>query len=266
MNQRRVRSGGRPVYGRAKPLARPSRTRRTPRLGLLQRRLIILAVMVAVIIYALWRTFEITNITVQSPVRSAEIKDEVRKLLDASMGQRNLLTINGDQLVGDLQQTDPLLRSVEVHRTWPHGIMISATPKQPSMGWVTGNQRYLLDKDGTAIGMLAASSPLPVVTDGSNLPVKIGIQVVSAHFVSFATDLVSALAGQGIAVTGMDVKDTTYDLTVATNRPYKLIFDTSRKPAEEVSDLNSVLALLNTQHKVPAEYVDLRIGGEAYYK
>jgi cell division septal protein FtsQ len=237
-----------------------------PRASLPQRRLVILAALVAVAGYGLWRSFEITNIQVESPTRGAEITTEVTKLIHQSLTQRNTLTVDTEQLVSDLQQADPLLRAVQARRSWPHGVVVTAVPKQPSLGWESGDQRYLLDRDGTVIGVLAMKSPLPVVTDGSNLPVKIGSRVVSAHFVTFVTDLVPALAGQGIRVTHLDVKDTTYDLTVATDKPYKLIFDTSRTAGEEVSDLKSVLALLNAQHKVPAEYIDVRIAGKAYYK
>jgi cell division septal protein FtsQ len=267
VTQRRVvRAPTRPVYGRVEPLARTRRRHAVPRPSLLQRRLVILVIFTGVVIYGLWHSFEITKADVQSADRKAEITAETLKLTHAGLGQRNLLTLDSGQLESDLLRQDPLLRSVDVRRSWPHGLVVSSVPKQPSMGWETGDQRYVLDRDGTVIGELAANSPLPVVTDGSNLPVKIGSQVVAARFVTFATDLVGALAGQGIAVKHMDVKDTTFDLSVSTNKSFRLVFDTSRPVAGEIEDLKSILALLAVQHRAPAEYIDLRIAGKAYYK
>jgi hypothetical protein len=64
----------------------------------------------------------------------------------------------------------------------------------------------------------------------------------------------------------MDVKETTFDLHVTTDKGYKLIMDTSRPVEEGTRDLKAVLALLASQKKAPTEYVDLRIAGKAYYK
>jgi hypothetical protein len=78
--------------------------------------------------------------------------------------------------------------------------------------------------------------------------------------------LTPALAADGVKVTGLTIKDTTLDLTVATNKGYSLIFDTSRSVAGEISDLKAVQALLVSQNKAPSQYIDLRIVGRAYYK
>jgi cell division septal protein FtsQ len=267
MSERRIRVTGRQVYGRAMPLKRPGRLRvRRPQLSLLQRRLILLAVLMVAGGWALLRLFAITTVTVKSPGRGVEIKAEVGKLLDESWQQRNLLTLDDGQLESKLQQADPLLRSVEVRRRWFHGVVVTAVLKQPSLGWSTGNQRYLLDRDGTAIGVLASSSTLPIVVDGSNLPVQIGQRVTTSHFVAFATGLVPALSANGVGVRGLSVKDTTLDLTATTNKGYRLVFDTGRGVEEEMADLKSVQTLLASQKRTPAEYIDVRIAGRAYYK
>ncbi len=151
-------------------------------------------------------------------------------------------------------------------RKWFHGVIVTATLKQPSLGWSTGNQIYVLDKDGTVIGVAAGSVSFPVVYDGSNLPVAVGQRVASVHFVDFVSSIVPALAASGITVTRLDIKDTTFDLAAQTNKGYRLLFDTSRGAAEEVADLNAVQRLLVTQKRTPAEYIDLRIAGKAYYK
>jgi cell division septal protein FtsQ len=235
-------------------------------LSSLQRRILLLSGGVVLGAYGIWHLFGVSKVEVQAPGRQVEIRTETERIIKDKWRQRNLLTINDGELVSDLQQGDPLLKSVEVRRKWFHSIVVKATLKQPSMGWTSGNQRYLLDRDGTAIGVLAADSKLPVVVDGSNLPVQMGARVAPARLVAFVTALVPALAAEGYSVTGLEVKDTTLDLNVTTDKGYQLVFDTGRTVGEEIYDLRAVKGLLATQKKTPAEYIDLRIAGKAYYK
>lgn len=269
MNERRVRTVGRQTYGRgvempSRPMRRGGPRRSGP--SLVQKRLVVLVVVILVAGFAIWKLFEINTVVVSTDSRGDQIQSEVVKLTHDSWGQGNLLTLDEGEMVSKLQLLDPLIRTVNIRRAWPHSLKVSAVLKQPSMGWSSGDQRYLLDSDGSAIGTLAANSTLPVVNDGSNLPVKVGDQVASPRFVAFVTGLMPALAANGYQVTSYDIKDTTFDLTVSTNKGYKLIFDTSRPVADEMKDLKSVLALLASQKRAPTQYLDLRIAGRAYYK
>jgi len=210
--------------------------------------------------------FALRTIVVSSAARQAEIQVEATKLTSGDWWWGNLVTFSGDGFVSKLQQADPTLRSVTVRRKWFHTVVVTATLKQPSLGWSTGNQTYVLDKDGTVISTTVAAASLPVVYDGSNLPVTVGQKVASAHFVDFVSQVVPALGADGIGVTHLDIKDTTYDLAATTNKGYRLLFDTSRGVADEIADLKAVQRLLVAQKHTPAEYIDLRIAGKAYYK
>jgi cell division septal protein FtsQ len=216
--------------------------------------------------YGLMRIFAINSVVVSSPGRGEEIKVEVQKLIGNTWTQGNLLTFNNGDLESKLQQEDPLLRSVTVRRQWMHTIRVTAVLRQPSLGWSTDNQSFLLDRDGTAIGPLPPGSALPVVSDGSNLPVKVGDRVTTSRFVAFVVALTPALTTSGFPVTGLSIKDTTLDLTVGTAKGYRLVFDTSRTVGEELADLKAVQGVMVAQGRVPSEYIDLRIAGKAYYK
>jgi cell division septal protein FtsQ len=190
----------------------------------------------------------------------------IRIISSVCSSEDDMLTLNGGQLASALQRVDPTLKTVTVGRHFFHTVVITATLRQPSLGWSTGDQDYLLDLDGTAIGPLPSGSTLPVVTDGSNLPVAVGQRVVPEQFVAFVIDLVPALKTDGYKVTGLSISDTTFDLTVSTNKGYQLIFDTTRAVGDEISDLKAVQALLVTQGKTPSQYIDLRIAGKAYWQ
>lgn len=266
MNERRVRVT-RQLYGRVEPLRKPVKSRvPRPAPNLWQRRLMILGLVGLAAAFGLWKLFVVTQVVVHAPSRGGEVQTETMKLLKGSWRQGNLLTMNEEDLEAQLSTTDPILKSVQVRRQFFHAVVITATFKQPSLGWASDNQRYLLDKDGTAIGVLPAASTLPVVNDGSNLPVKVGQQVVGSRFVSFVTGIGPGLMAQGLGVRSIDVKDTTLDLNVATNKGYKLLMDTSRPLEDELADLKAVEGVLAAQKKAPAEYIDLRVSGKAYYK
>ena len=223
----------------------------------------------ALMVLAGWgigQLFAIRTVTVKAPTRQAEIESEARKLIAGTWWWGNLVTFDDGAFASKLQQTDPLLRNVAVRRRWFHAVVVTATLKQPSLGWSTGNQAYVLDSDGTVLATLAPPANFPVVYDGSNLPVQIGQRVAAAHFVEFVDQVVPALAAVGIGVTHLDIKDTTLDLTAQTNKGYRLLFDTGRGVPEEMADLKAVQTLLAQQKRTPAEYIDLRIAGKAYYK
>jgi cell division septal protein FtsQ len=235
-------------------------------MNLWQKRLIILVILVAAAGYGVAHLFAITNIEVQGPGGAGEVSGDVKRIIGSSWGMHNLLTFNDAALMSKLQQADPAIRSVKVARRPWHTLVVTVTLKQPSLGWSTGNQLYLLDSDGTVIGLFPGGSKLPTVVDASNLPVKNGQQVVSDHFVAFVQELMPALAAAGYRVGTFSIKDTTLDLTVTTDKGYSLIFDTSRSAGDEVRDLKSVQVLLKQQNKTPGSYIDLRIAGKAYWK
>jgi cell division septal protein FtsQ len=264
-SSRLVRVGGRPVYGSVKPLGGPQRPKRKPISTLKLRVLILLGVFVLILL-AVWHLFEITNVTVVSISKQAQIESEVLKLVHGSIGQGNLLTVNPAAIQSDLQQEEPYIQSVNIKRQWSHGLDVSVVMNDPALGWSSNNERYLLDRDGTVIGPFPTGSIMPVVTDDSNLPVTVGQQVVPQSFVEFVNNLVPQLTSMGIGVQGLDVDQTTYDLTIATNKGYKLIFDTTREASAEIADLKAVENVLVSQKKTPTQYIDLRIAGKAYYQ
>lgn len=261
---RRVSNSGRPQYGRYN--APPPRKRtKSPRPSVkLPWRWIALGGGMLLLGWFIWTRFTVSQVNVTTILRTQEVKSEVQTILAKDPRQGNLLTISTARVASDLAAADPALRDIKVTRSWPAGIFVEAVQKQPALGWSTGNQKYLLDRDGTIIGTLPATSQLTVITDGSNLPVTVGQRVVTASFVTFCTDVLSRLPSVGITVTGLSLRETTFDLYVQTSKGYYLIFDTKRAPVDEIADLKTVLTTLNG--KAPTQYIDMRINGKAYYK
>jgi cell division septal protein FtsQ len=230
------------------------------------QRLLLLGAAIAGVSWFLLQTFTITSIQVQAAANVEAIKSQTEQIVAHNWWQHTLLTFNGSALEAELMRTNPTIESVDVHRRWPHGVSLAVAFKAYGLAWSSGNQSYLLDRRGVAIGMLPAGSELPVVYDGSNLPVEVGKGVASSRFVEFVTSLATTLPAMGLGVTRYEVKDTTYDLYVTTNKGYRLILDTARPAGDSMADLAALQAFLTKQGKTPVEYVDLRIAGKAYYK
>jgi cell division septal protein FtsQ len=264
--ERRIKTVGRPSYGR--PVPPRSRARRRPsfHLGLIPKRILILLASTLIITLILGQVFKVSSIVVKPATSPASTTEEVRKIMSAHWSMRNTLTFNASTFTQDLMAVDASIKSVVVKRQLPGGLIITVALKQPSLGWMTGSDGHLLDADGTAIGPLPVGSKLPLVIDDSNLPVTTGQAVVSPRFVSFVTASAIQIPNTGLGITKYEIKDTTLDLYLSTNRGYQLILDTSRPVGDEVTDLKAVLANLKLTNKTPAQYIDLRISGRAYYK
>jgi cell division septal protein FtsQ len=228
----------------------------------------LLAVLLAVITWGLADAFAVKSVVVKSTTSSAasEYQARLQTIVNGSWRQQNLLTADTSALGRELLSADVMLATAEVRRQWPHGLVATVSLKVPALGWRTGVQDYMLDSSGGVIGSLPAGSKLPTVVDDSNLPVHPGQRVVGAKFVTFVTALAQALPGLKLSATKYEIKDTTYDLYVTTTAGYRLILDTSRAAGEQVSDIDTMLKFLTKQHKRPAEYIDLRVPGRAYYK
>ena len=265
-NQRRVRSA-RPVYGRP-PVSRNRRPtrKRNLRIGLIQQRVIILLLVILAAGFGLKQVFNVKKVSVESTTRRDELTREVQDIIVANWMLSNLLTLSPDRLSTQLQAADPMVKTAAVSQHWPSGVSVKVTLKRPSLGWTSGNQSFLLDRDGTVIGALPTGLALPVVQDNSNLPVQMGQRVTSSQFVGFTIDAASAMARLKLGPTKLEVKDTTLDLYATTPAGYQLIFDTSRSPVDEVADLKAILSALAAQKKQPIQYIDLRVVGKAYYK
>lgn len=265
-SQRRVRTP-RTVYGATQPVrGRHRPVKRRLSIGMLPRRAVIIIVLILGAGYGLKQLFTLNDVRVTGPGASVQTRTAAGQALDVAWSQRNAITFDQSRLVRDMLSLDPSIKSVQASVRWPHGVTVNVTLKLPSLGWTTGNQSYLLDRDGTIIGPLPTGQTLPVVIDQSNLPVQLGQRVASPQFVSFVRDISATMARLKLGPTKLVVKDTTLDLYATTTPGYAILFDTTRPAIAESADLQTILQTLAAQKKQPVEYVDVRIVGKAYYK
>mgnify|MGYP000855303582 CR=1 FL=1 len=269
--QRRVVRTSRGVYGRSVPLAAPARRRVRLDLGWtmsqrLRRLAVITLVGVGLLGASTW-FLAIKHVNVAASEQQEAITKDIWRQLQAGWWPPTLVAVDIPTLESAVKKAHPIVKTVAIQRRWPNTLDVTVELKSPKLAWFSGSQLMVLDADGSAIGGLsAADTKLPVVYDGSNLPVEAGQTVVRPQFVSFVQELIAGLNTRGIGITKLKVGQTTLDLTVETAKTYQLIFDTARPAEEGLRDLDAVLKTAIAQKKPVNEYIDLRISGKAYYK
>lgn len=260
---RRVIRPNRPVFSN-----RPSRLKADKRRlpwGLVLKVAVIIAILVA---GGSWFKINQVSVSGMHTLDSAAIRKQTQVIMASRLGWNNLLIIDSGGLGKALILKEPQLKTVMVERHWPHTLIVKVTEKQPTVNWQTGGRVYLLDIDGSIIGLVDAThSSLPTIIDTANLPVQAGQRVVGPHFMRFIEDLLNQFHSQtSLQIIGLSVPSTTSELYVTTGKGYTVKFDTAREASEQINDLKLVLTQLDREHKHPAEYIDLRIAHKAYYK
>ncbi|HSX14404.1 MAG TPA: FtsQ-type POTRA domain-containing protein [Candidatus Saccharimonadales bacterium] len=265
-SNRRVQKVSRPG-GFDRPTSyRPKRTKTELKINL---RSLIAVVLTLALIWGWWRTLAIKKVVVEGSryYQAQLVSDAVSDQLHKHWWWHNLTLLDTRRLQKAILASQPQLSDVAISRRWPSGVNLKVTERQPNLAWQSGGQTYLLSGEGIVAAQAGGGDlSLPVVEDTTNLPVKLGAQVVPARFIAFTLELINLLPKQGLQVTNLKVPATTTEVYAGTNQGYYVKFDTTRSAQAEVGDLAKVLNLLKSQNKKPSEYIDLRIEDKAYYK
>lgn len=256
----------------AAPVYRPRYT--APKKPLQIRHIVRPFIYVAITILLFWWIFlsgfftvNKINVKGNKTVTGREVSEQLLEILNSSALGRNLLLVDTKKLIRQFSEKNPRLGSVKINKHWPNGLEVTVVERQPSLIWKTGNSQYVLSENGQAYSEWGGeSSPLSVVTDSTNLPVKVGQQVVPASFIVFSRDLTAGLKKARVEFDNLFVPETTSEIFVHTKAGYILKFDATRSVDDQVVDLTAVLDALAKQKKKPAEYIDLRVSGKAFYK
>ena len=206
--------------------------------------------------------FKIKDIIVEgtNKISSEQIKNDVQKMVEQ---QDNLFLFDKGKAVRDLSNIAGI-KTVEIYRGVPNALKVKITEREEKLIWKTGDERFLLDSDGTAFEKAPDDSTLPVVEDKKANKVEKGRIVVSTEFINFVTELIKNLESKTqLKIISLYVPESTYELYLATDAGFTIYFDTMGDPAYQVDALVKVLPQLSGKN---IEYVDLRTPNWLYYK
>ncbi|MDB5185360.1 MAG: hypothetical protein JWN38_1168 [Candidatus Saccharibacteria bacterium] len=205
---------------------------------------------------------------------SSDYQRAAQQLIDSSILNKNKVTIDTTAISSQLQAQFPELASVQ--------LVLPFIGRQPTLylraddpvlilGTSTGS--FALDRNGTALATGAqlaqlSSLKLPLVTDESGITVKLHAQALTASNVSFIRNIISQLALKSMPVATLTLPAGVSELDVRlTGQPYLIKFNLMTNTArQQAGTFLAVIQRLKEQGITPAEYVDVRVDGRAYYK
>lgn len=205
---------------------------------------------------------------------SATYGEMTSKLLNASFWNSNKLTIDTHKLEAELEAQFPELADVRVSipfiGTQP---TVHLQPTSPSLILSTGaTDVFVVDETGRALILASkvrgiAKLGLPVVQDGSGLPITLGEAVLPSSSVTYITEVAGQLKAKQVAIDSLLLPEGTSELHLKiSGAGYIVKFNLMGDARAEVGTFLAVKQKLDGEHKTPREYIDVRVDERAYYR
>lgn len=237
--------------------------------------LLIVAVVCLIDVLSLSTDSQVIPVTTNAFIHSrATYQAAADKLLAASLWNHNKITIDTAKVSSQLQNQFPELASVNI--TLPllsHRPIIYIQPTEPALILISSEGSFVVGADGKTLTAATDDATitrlhLPVVTDQSGLQPTLHSQVLTSNDVSFIQTIVAQLAGRQITVGAMTLPPANRELDVQlTGQPYIVKFNLQSGDArQQAGTFLAAQANLQSQHIVPASYIDARVDGRVYYK
>lgn len=182
--------------------------------------------------------------------------------------------LNTGRIAAELDKQFPELGDVSVALpSFGHRLEIHAEPATPAliMSNNTG-QSFVLDTNGRAL-MPSAQAPgvgklgLPVVTDQSGITLRAGQAAIPSSTARFITEVTGQLKAAKLSISSLTLPKGASELDVRLEgRPYAVKFNLMADGRVEAGSFLAVKQQLERDNKTPANYIDVRVDGRAYYK
>lgn len=204
-----------------------------------------------------------------------EYEQAASEYLASSIWNGNKVTVDSGAVSVRMQKTFPELEQVSI--TLPlvgHRPIVYLYPSTPAFTVQTISGTYVLDERGKILiskDSLASSitADLPVLVDQSGIPIEVGKRLVSSQKAQFMSDVMTLLAAKGLHVQELVLPARGAQELDARLKGHGYIIKFNMDGVSARQQVGTFLATkenLAGQNKVPAEYIDVRVLGRAYYK
>lgn len=194
--------------------------------------------------------------------------DAVQAYLGAHPFERLRFATDVDQLTVYIQSQLPEVAAVSLDGYAGFGSSEYVfTMRQPIVGWsVAGKQQYV-DKAGVPFEHNYFSAPGVQVIDKSGIQVSAGQAIASNSFLSFIGQVVGLAVQNSKTVTQITIPQaTTRQIEVSlAGVPYPIKLTVDRAVPEQVEDMIRAIDWMQAHNQTP-EYIDVRVGGRAFYR
>jgi hypothetical protein len=204
-----------------------------------------------------------------TPIDVKPYENRIQTYLNERPIERLRFLLNTEQLAGYLQAELPEVLAVRAEQAVGFGKSnLHITMRKPVVSWeLPATGRHYVDTNGMTFTHNYFSAPEVEVLDQSGAQIEAGQTIASTRFLSFVGRLVGAMHAQDATITQlilppgttrqieMRLKDVAFPVKVSIDRPV----------GEQAEDATRAVQWLKGRGLQPL-YLDIRIGGKAYYK
>ncbi len=150
--------------------------------------------------------------------------------------------------------------------------IVTISTAQPQIILSAQTKLYVLDKRGTVIMMAndlssTVRQSLPVVSDQSGLAVEVGKTVLPADDVQFITTVISQLKVKNVVAESITLPKAANQVDIKpVGQPYYVKFSLDTNAREAAGSYLATKLKLEQMRVMPAQYIDVRVPGRAYYQ
>jgi POTRA domain, FtsQ-type/Cell division protein FtsQ/DivIB, C-terminal len=211
-------------------------------------------------------------------VRGNVLLNQAEVETTASVVGANIFWVNRADVAARLGAL-PLVQRVDIGATLPDTVDIQIIERQPAGFWTSGDQTYLVDREGVILKAVDAETSqiracagqpcdpqlaaLPSVAQAAAGALAPGDRV-DASALSTSAQLASLLPGIGVQPLGFQWSPDT-GLEVTTAEGWHARFDQSNDLTGQIATLNAVRAQL-ARSKATAGLIDVRFGDRPYFR
>ena len=207
-------------------------------------------------------------LTVPTPIDTTVYERSVQEYLGGHPFERLRFALDLGRLTEYLRQNDPEVDTVT--SVAPIGFAASQVTiklRQPLVGWKIGTKQYFVDASGVSFTKNYGSAPAIEIVDQSGVQLEAGSAIASNRFLGYVGRTVALAAAQHLDVEQVIIPlGTTREIELRIrNYAYPVRLSIDRGVGEQVEDMTRALHYFSSRGQTPA-YVDVRVGGKAYYR
>lgn len=185
--------------------------------------------------------------------------------------KKNIFFLNNREVEKILLNDFPEFKSLAVYKKLPDRVIISFTKRKAEMLFCNLDC-YSVDETGFIFDRFLKTEGFLFLIVKTDLDIKIGDKIVDGKFIDFlktiknefGSKIISDLSIEEFSFSKDNLK--TQDILAKTNEGWKIYFDLSGNPEEQVNNLKQVLEVEIKENRKNLEYVDLRFGNKIFYK
>jgi hypothetical protein len=218
--------------------------------------------------------FDVRSVRVQGNVLLSRAEVETT----AAVAGANVFWVDRRQVAERLRAL-PVIQRVDVSATLPDIVDVTVVERQPAAFWVSGEQSYLVDREGVILKAVDVDTqqaracagqpcdprlaPLPTVAQRDGQPLTPGDRV-DASALATSARLAALLPSVGVEPVAFEWSQTA-GLEVPTRDGWRARFDGDGNVEQQIASLRTIRDELS-RTRTSAQLIDVRFGDRPYFR